>query len=64
MSFGWSAGDIVSTISVIAKISKGLKDTGGAASSYQHSIDFLNSVKTTLETLSTVLGMQTNLALP
>ncbi|CZR60026.1 uncharacterized protein PAC_09921 [Phialocephala subalpina] len=49
MSFGWSAGDIVSAISLITKVSKGLKDSGGAASSYQQCVDFLESIETTLE---------------
>lgn len=51
----------MSAISVITKISKGLKDAGGAASSYQQDIDFLDSVKTTLDGVSTMLSNNAHL---
>lgn len=62
MSFGWSVGDILGAISVITKISKGLKDSGGAASSYQQNVDFLDSVSTTLKGVSTVISKNAHLA--
>ena len=34
--FGFSVGDFVAAIGVIAKVSKALKDSGGASDEYQH----------------------------
>jgi len=61
MSFGWSAGDIVSCISVIHKVSKGLRETGGAASSYQESAAFLSSVSVTLKGVETIINKNAHL---
>ncbi|CAD6443802.1 31ec964e-28cd-4564-90bf-c764b8c3d11e [Sclerotinia trifoliorum] len=50
-AFGWSVGDLVSAISVVAKVSKALKDAGGAVDDYHETILFLESLKITLTTL-------------
>jgi hypothetical protein len=55
MSFGWSAGDIVSGIRTLVKVGKALKESGGAAREYQETIAFLTSVETTLRGLDTVV---------
>lgn len=61
MSFGWSAGDIVSAISVIVKVSKGLRETGGAASSYQDHAEFLDSLAVTLDGIQALLSSNAHL---
>ncbi|THV49372.1 hypothetical protein BGAL_0198g00100 [Botrytis galanthina] len=50
-AFGWSVGDLVSAISVVAKVSKALKDVGGAADDYRETVLFLESLNITLTTL-------------
>ena len=47
-AFGWSAGDIITAISVVTKVVSALKDAGGASEQYQQTI-------TDLETLEVVL---------
>lgn len=54
MSFGWSVGDIVASITLIAKISIALKESGGAKSEYQESIEFLVGLEVTLHNLRTI----------
>ncbi|KAA8568925.1 hypothetical protein EYC84_007901 [Monilinia fructicola] len=49
--FGWSAGDLVSAISVIVEVSKALKDAGGAKEDYRESVAFLESLSVTLRLL-------------
>jgi hypothetical protein len=49
--FGWSAGDVVLAGKLIAKITKALKETGGARDDYQESIQFLSGLETTLKNL-------------
>jgi len=51
MSFGWSAGDIATAISVIVKICKALDDTFGACSEYRDITLFLGNLKCTLDKL-------------
>lgn len=51
-AFGWSVGDLVSAISVVAKVSKALKDVGGAGDDYRETVLFLESLNVTLNTLS------------
>jgi hypothetical protein len=48
MSFGWSAGDIVSATLLLKKVGKALKDSDGAASDYRETVAFLESLDTTL----------------
>lgn len=72
-AFGWSVGDLVSAISVVAKISKALKDVGGAVDDYHETILFLESLNITLNTLhglyeanvdpNVLLGVQSQLEL-
>ncbi|KAH8749585.1 hypothetical protein F5882DRAFT_525168 [Hyaloscypha sp. PMI_1271] len=61
MSFGWSASDIVSGISTLVKVSKALRESGGAASEYQETIAFLTSVETTLRGLDTIVATNPDL---
>ena len=63
MSFGWSAGDIVSGISTLVKVGKALRETGGAASEYQEVLSFLTSVEATLRGLETIVASNPDLAL-
>ena len=63
MSFGWSAGDIVSGISTLVKVAKALKETGGAASEYQEALSFLTSVEATLRGLETIVASNPDLTL-
>ncbi|KAB8296727.1 hypothetical protein EYC80_002147 [Monilinia laxa] len=49
--FGWSAGDLVSAISVIVEVSKALKDAGGAKEDYRECVAFLESLIVTLQLL-------------
>jgi len=48
MSFGWSAGDIVTALQLLNKVRVALKDTSGASSNYQEETGFLQSVSLTL----------------
>jgi hypothetical protein len=61
MSFGWSAGDLVSGISTLVKVGKALKESGGASSEYQETIAFLGSIETTLRGLETIVVTNRNL---
>lgn len=49
--FGWSAGDIVSSIRIIIKICEAFKEADGAASRCQESTAFLEGLKITLSKL-------------
>jgi hypothetical protein len=51
MSFGWSAGDIVSAINLLVKIGTALRSVGGASSEYVEAVGFLSTLQTTLEHL-------------
>jgi len=62
MSFGWSAGDLVSGINTLVKVGKALKESGGAASEYQDTVAFLTSVETTLRGLEAILAGNPDLA--
>ena len=50
-AFGFAVGDFVSTIALIARVSKALKDTGGAASEYQQITIELESLQRILQHL-------------
>lgn len=52
-AFGWSAGDLVHAVTIIYKIGKALKDSGGASDDYQEAIGFLHGLALTLNTLRT-----------
>lgn len=49
--FGWSAGDVVTSIHIIVKIYEAFKEAGGAISRYEESTAFLQSFKMTLSKL-------------
>jgi len=50
-AFGWSAGDIIAAIRVVARVSSALKDAGGASTQYQHTIQELESLELVLQEL-------------
>src|SRR5439155_14466043 len=50
-AFGWSASDIVRAIEFVVEVGKALKETGGASSNYQQTVDFLFVVECTLQNL-------------
>lgn len=52
--FGWSVGDLVASLQLVVKIAGALKETGGAKSDYQESIEFLLGLETTLQNLRSV----------
>jgi hypothetical protein len=56
MSFGWSAGDIASAIALLVKVGKALKNSDGAASEYQDTVEFLKSLVKTLESVQARVG--------
>ncbi|OCL12101.1 hypothetical protein AOQ84DRAFT_421174 [Glonium stellatum] len=49
MSFGWSVGDLVAAIEILFKVGKALRDSDGAAATYQEDSLFLESLAATLE---------------
>ncbi|KAI0440391.1 hypothetical protein F4803DRAFT_527512 [Xylaria telfairii] len=53
MSFGWSAGDIATGITVIYNLIQALDSCDGAASDYRETVSFLHDLKRTLEPLQT-----------
>jgi hypothetical protein len=57
MSFGWSASDLLTALTVLNKICVALKDSGGASSDYQEESGFLHSVSKTLETLDSLQSL-------
>jgi hypothetical protein len=54
MSFGWSTGDIASAIAVLVKVGKALRNTDGATSEYQETVEFIKSLVKTLESIKTI----------
>lgn len=50
-AFGWSAGDVAVAVRLIYTISKAFKDSGGATSGYEESVNFLNSIGATFSHL-------------
>lgn len=55
MSFGWSAGDIATTISTLITVVNALKDSGGSRSEFQASVQFLESVERTLSGIQSIV---------
>jgi hypothetical protein len=49
--FGWSVGDLALGIKFVVKIGRALKETGGASSDYQESVEFLHDLELTLSNL-------------
>jgi hypothetical protein len=47
-AFGFSAGDFISTIGVIARVAKALRDTDGAATYYQRTYLELQQLESVL----------------
>ena len=50
-AFGWSAGDIISSIRIIIKICEAFKEAGGATSRYEECTAFLEGFRVTLSKL-------------
>lgn len=48
-AFGWLAGDIVTSIKIIIRISEAFTEAGGAASQFVETTAFLNAFGSTLE---------------
>ncbi|KAI1745799.1 hypothetical protein F4680DRAFT_113646 [Xylaria scruposa] len=53
MSFGWSAGDIATAVTVVYNLIQALDSSNGAASNYRETVSFLQDLKRTLEPLQT-----------
>jgi hypothetical protein len=53
MSFGWSAGDIIAAINLLAEVVQALDSVNGAADNYRQGILFLKRLIHTLEPLKT-----------
>ena len=60
--FGFSVGDFIAGIELVAKISKALKDSGGASAEYQQVVQQLESLRLTLQQLSSVKATSRNYA--
>lgn len=60
MSFGWSAGDIVSAVKLLYQIGTALRDSHGASSDFQDTISFLETLTRTLEHLNTLNTLSVN----
>ncbi|KAI4218626.1 MAG: hypothetical protein LQ349_008637, partial [Xanthoria aureola] len=60
-AFGFSVGDFISTINLIRKISKALKETGGASSEYQDAVLELNGLKHVLQHVEALEPTEDNL---
>ena len=59
-AFGWSVGDLVASLQLVVKIAGALKETGGAKSDYQESIEFLLGLETTLQNLQSIAPILVN----
>ncbi|KAI0469254.1 hypothetical protein F4859DRAFT_516194 [Xylaria cf. heliscus] len=53
MSFGWSAGDIATAITVVYNLIQALDSCDGATGDYRETVSFLQDLKRTLEPLQT-----------
>ncbi|KAI0451866.1 hypothetical protein F5B21DRAFT_485364 [Xylaria acuta] len=53
MSFGWSAGDIATAVTVVYNLIQALDSCDGAAGDYRETVSFLQDLKRTLEPLQT-----------
>lgn len=49
MSFGWSVGDLTKAVEILFQVGKALRDSNGAAATYQEDSLFLESLAATLE---------------
>ncbi|KAL8671359.1 MAG: hypothetical protein Q9168_004141 [Polycauliona sp. 1 TL-2023] len=59
-AFGFSVGDFINTINLIRKISKALKETGGASSEYQDAVLELRGLKHALQHLEAIEPTEDN----
>ncbi|KAL8875783.1 MAG: hypothetical protein Q9198_005908, partial [Flavoplaca austrocitrina] len=59
-AFGFSVGDFINTINLIRKITKALKETGGAASEYQDAVVELTGLQHALQHLEALQPTQDN----
>ncbi|KAL8784372.1 MAG: hypothetical protein Q9213_004024 [Squamulea squamosa] len=60
-AFGFSAGDFVSAILLIKKISRALRDSGGASSEYQGAVIELENLQRTLQHLGSIEPTEDNI---
>jgi hypothetical protein len=54
MSFGWSAGDVVSAMKLLYTVGKALKESCGASSDFAETSSFLLALQTTLRLLQSL----------
>ncbi len=54
LPFGFGVGDFIAVVELITKVSKALKDSGGAASEYQDVVQELESLQAILTHLGTL----------
>jgi hypothetical protein len=52
MSFGWSAGDIITALKLLHQIATALQDSGGASSEFQDTLSFLRTLSQSLQHLN------------
>ena len=60
MSFGWSAGDIATAITVTYNLIQALDDAHGAANNYREAVAFLGDLKRVLEQLQALTAWSAN----
>jgi hypothetical protein len=61
MSFGWSAGDIATTIALCIKVGKALRESGGSTTEYQDVVKFVDRLGKTFSTIQQILQNNPNL---
>jgi hypothetical protein len=54
MSFGWSAGDIATAVTLLYNVIEALDDVNGAAGNYREAVGFLRDLNRTLTPLETL----------
>lgn len=60
--FGYSAGDFIATIELIAKVIAAFKDSGGASAEYQQVVQELETLLQLLQHITTIQSTQRNFA--
>ncbi|KAH8655047.1 hypothetical protein BGZ60DRAFT_519157 [Tricladium varicosporioides] len=60
MSFGWSAGDIITAVQLLHKVGVALKDSGGASSEIKDTLAFLQSLILTLQHINSFRSISFN----
>jgi hypothetical protein len=63
MSFGWSAGDIISALKLVHQVTTALQDSGGASSDFQDTLSFLGTLSQSLQHLNALQAVPLDLSL-